>query len=179
MGLMETHILTGLKTLQNISGGGVDINNQVYCPDFPVGIKYQNFENWNNLFLAYVKAGLVNENTTIIAHSIAPVFVCKFLVLNKIKVKKLIFVCGFNNYFGISPDYDFVNKTMFFDDFEKVKDFADEIVCFYSDNDPYVDFVAEKEFADKISNKQILLKGAGHINSESGFDNFDEIKKYL
>ena len=41
MGLMETHILTGLKTLQNISGGGVDINNQVYCPDFPVGIKYQ------------------------------------------------------------------------------------------------------------------------------------------
>ena len=58
---------------------------------------------------------LINENTTIIAHSIAPVFVIKFLVENKVKVRKLIFVCGFNNYLGINEEYDTVNKTMNFD----------------------------------------------------------------
>ena len=31
---------------------------------------------------------------------------------------------------------------------------SNEIICFYSDNDPYVKYEVEKEFADKISNKR-------------------------
>lgn len=50
---------------------------QVYTPDFPTGVGYQNYENWSNLFKVYLNLGLINENTTIIAHSIAPVFVSK------------------------------------------------------------------------------------------------------
>jgi len=45
-----------------------------------------------------LELGLINENTVIIGHSIAPIFISKFLTENKIKVKKLIFVFGFNNY---------------------------------------------------------------------------------
>ena len=60
----------------------------------------------------YLSLGLINENTTIIGHSIAPAFISKFLVENKVKVKKLIFVCGFNNYLGINKEYDAVNKSM-------------------------------------------------------------------
>ena len=52
-------------------------------------------------------------------------------------------------------------------------------IYFYSDNDPYVKYEAEKEFADKVATEQILLKGAGHINAESGFDTFEEIVNYL
>ena len=62
----------------------------------------------------YLDLGLTNENTTIIGHSIAPIFISKFLVENKVKVKKLIFVCGFNNYLGINEEYDnekFTNKN--------------------------------------------------------------------
>ena len=33
----------------------------------------------------------------------------------KIKVKRLILVCGFNNYLGINEEYDTVNKSMYFD----------------------------------------------------------------
>ena len=123
--------------------------------------------------------GLINENTTIIAHSIAPVFVSKFLTQNKVKVKKLIFVCGFNNYFGINDEYDEVNGTMYFDNLEEVKQYADEIICFYSDNDPYVKYEVEKEFANTITTEQILMPGAGHINSESGYDTFEDIVSYL
>ena len=127
----------------------------------------------------YLELGLINENTTIIAHSIAPVFVSKFLTENKVKVKKLIFVCGFNNYFGINEEYDTVNKTMFFDNLKDVKQLANKIICFYSDNDPYVKYEVEKEFADTIATEQICIPNAGHINSESSYDTFEEIVSYI
>lgn len=147
----------------------------VYVPQFPIGVGYQNYDNWSKLLNYYLELGLINENTTIIAHSIAPVFVSKFLVEKNIKVNKLIFVCGFNNYLGINEEYDAVNKSMYFDNLEDIKQLANEIVCFYSDNDPYVKYEVEKEFADTIATEQICIPNAGHINSESGYDVFEEI----
>lgn len=55
----------------------------------------------------------------------------------------------------------------------------DEIICFYSDNDPYVKSEAEKDFVDKISTEQILIPNARHINSERGYDTFEELVSYL
>ena len=124
---------------------------EVYTPDFPTGVGYQNYENWSKLLKTYVEANILNENTTIFAHSIAPIFICKFLVENKIEVKRLVFVCGFNNYLGIDKDYDTVNESMYFDNLIDVKNYCNDIVCFYSDNDPYVKYEAEKEFADTIT----------------------------
>ena len=140
---------------------------------------YQNYDNWSKLLKYYSELGLINENTTIIAHSIAPIFVSKFLTENNIKVNKLIFVCGFNNYLGINEEYDAVNKTMYFNNLHDVKQFANEIICFYSDNDPYVKYDVEKEFADTIATEQICIPNAGHINSESGHDTFEEIVSYI
>lgn len=152
---------------------------QVYVPDFPIGVGYQNYENWSKLLRNYFDLGLINEEAIIIAHSIAPVFVSKFLVENKLRVKKLIFVCGFNNYLGINEEYDAVNESMYFESLEDIKQYADEIICFYSDNDPYVKYEVEKEFADKIATEKILIPNAGHINSESGYDTFEDIVSYL
>ena len=156
-----------------------DEGKQVYVPDFPVGVGYQNYENWSKILKYYLDLGLINENTTIIGHSIAPVFISKFLAENKVKVKKLIFVCGFNNYLGINEEYDAVNKSMYFDNLEEVKQYANEIICFYSDNDPYVKYEVEKDFADKIATEQVLIRNAEHINSESGYDTFEDIVSYL
>ncbi len=152
---------------------------EVYTPDFPTGVGYQNYENWSKLLKTYVEANIVNENTVVFAHSIAPIFICKFLVENKIKVKRLVFVCGFNNYLGIDSDYDAVNESMYFDNLSDVKNYCDDIVCFYSDNDPYVKYEAEKDFADTITTNQILIVGGGHLNSESGYTEFKELLEYL
>ena len=92
---------------------------------------------------------------------------------------KLVFVCGFNNYLGINDEYDTVNKTMYFDNLEDVKQYANEIICFYSNNDPYVKYEIEKEFADTIATEQVLIPNAGHINSESGYDTFEDIVNYI
>ncbi len=129
--------------------------------------------------MAYVESGIINENTVIFAHSIAPIFVCKFLVSNKLKVKRLVFVCGFNNYLGINQDYDSVNESMYFDNLVDIKNYCDDIVCLYSNNDPYVKYQAEKEFADAITDNQIMISGGGHLNSESGYQEFEELLKYI
>ena len=152
---------------------------EVYTPDFPTGVGYQNYANWSKLLKTYVEANIINENTIIFAHSIAPIFICKFLVENKIKVKRLVFVCGFNNYLGIDKDYDAVNESMYFDNLTDVKNYCDDIVCFYSDNDPYVKYEAEKDFADAITENQIMISGGSHLNSKSGYTEFPELLKYL
>lgn len=152
---------------------------QCYVPDFPIGVGYQNYENWSRLLKNYLDLGLINENTTIIAHSIAPAFISKFLVEYKVTVKKCIFVCRFNNYLGIDKDYDAVNESMYFDNLSDVKNYSNEIICFYSDNDPYVKYDAEKEFADIVATEQIVMPSAGHINAESGYDTFEDIVHYL
>ena len=156
------------KELQN---GG----KQVFVPQMPVGVGNQNFESWSN----ELDKLAIDKNTIIIAHSIAPVFVCKYLIRNNIRVKKLIFVCGFNNYLGINSDYDAVNEPMYLNNLEDVKKYCDNIVCFYSDNDPYVRFDVERQFADTIADKQIIIKGGGHINSESGFEKFEELLNHI
>lgn len=152
---------------------------KIYTPDFPTGVGYQNYSNWSNLLKVYLNADLINENTVIYAHSIAPVFISKFLVENKIKVKRLVFVCGFNNYFGINEEYDTVNKSMYFDNLEDVKQYAKEIICFYSKNDPYVKYEVEKEFADTVATKQIVIEEGKHLNSESGYSEFEALLEYL
>lgn len=153
----------------------------IYVPHFPAGVGFQNYDNWSKLLKYYYDLGLIRENTTIIAHSIAPVFISKFLIENNIKVKKIISVCGFNNYFGINEEYDSVNKTMYIDEskLSNLKKCCDNIICFYSDNDPYVKYEAEQKFADIVATKQILIPNSGHINSESGYDTFEDIATYL
>ena len=152
---------------------------EVYTPDFPTGVGYQNYENWEKLLKVYLDSGLINENTTIFAHSIAPIFVCKFLINNKVNVKRLVFVCGFNNYLGINEEYDNVNKSMYTDGLFEIKNYCDDIIFYYSDNDPYVKYEAEKEFADTITDKQVVIENGGHLNSESGYTEFSELLEYI
>ena len=49
----------------------------------------------------------------------------------------------------------------------------------YSNNDPYVKYEVEKDFADKIATEQVFIPKAGHINSESGYDTFEDIVNYI
>ena len=37
----------------------------------------------------------------------------------------------------------------------------------------------EKEFADTIADTQIMISGGGHLNSESGYTEFEELLEYL
>lgn len=145
----------------------------------PAGVGLQNYDNWSKLLKYYVDLGYINEQTIVFAHSIAPIFITKFLIINKIKVKRLVFVCGFNNYLGINEDYDAVNESMYFDNIEKIHDYCNDIVCFYSNNDPYVKYEVEKDFASKVADKEIVIPEGGHLNAEFGYVEFKELLNYI
>ena len=68
---------------------------------------------------------------------------------------------------------------MYFNNLSDIKNYCSDIVCFYSDNDPYVKYEAEKEFADTITDNHIMISGGGHLNSESGYTEFAELLKYV
>lgn len=156
-----------------------ELGETVYTPDFPTGVGYQSYDSWKKIMDVYVECGLINENTIFFAHSIGPVFISKYLVEKKIHVKRLVFVCGFNNYSGIDPDYDAVNESMYFDNLSDVRECADDIICLYSDNDPYVKHDVERAFALSVTNNIDLYPGGGHLNSESGFQEFEELLQYI
>lgn len=65
------------------------------------------------------------------------------------------------------------------DKIEAIHNYCDDIVCIYSDNDPYLPFDVLTDFANKVSDRKIVLPNAGHINKESGFDSFKQILDYI
>lgn len=76
-------------------------------------------------------------------------------------------------------NYITVNESMFFDNLSDIKNYCSDIVCFYSNNDPYVKYEKEKEFADTITENQIMIFKGGHLNSESGYTKFPDLLKLI
>jgi len=58
---------------------------------------------------------------------------------------------------------------------EDIKNYCNERICYYSDNDPYVKYDVEKYFADSISTEQYCIHNGGHLNAESNYIEFKEL----
>lgn len=136
-----------------------------------------NFENWAKV-LNQVKNKISNESV-FICHSSAPIFIIKYCLTYNIKIGKLISVSGANNFLVGNPIFDDINKHMFVEDVSKFKSLCAKRICFYSKNDPYISFIALKDFAKSIEAEEIIVDNAGHFNKEYGFTEFKEIINYL
>ena len=147
---------------------------EVICLDFPIGVGKQNYESWSEKLNKYKDK--INSDSVFIGRSIGPIFIVKYLTQNDLRISKLISVSGFNNYSVDGGDYDIVNKSMFVDDLvlENFKERCDKVVCFISENDPYVKLEALKDFS-KIADKVINIKDGGHFNEDSGYLKFERL----
>ncbi len=147
-------------------------------PSFTTPYK-QDYESWKTILMSYVKVGYITEETTFITHSLGGIFVVKFLIDNNIKVKKMVTVAGFNK---IQFDEDNTLYDSFYmadEDIAKICKICNEIICIYSDNDPYVPIEKAELFANKIEGKKVLINNEGHFNEKYGYKEFREILEYL
>ena len=147
-------------------------------PSFTTPYK-QDYESWETILISYLKIGYITEETTFITHSLGGIFIMKFLIENNIKIKKIITVGGFNN---IKYDEDnSLYDSFYMSDSEllRISNLCSQIICFYSDNDPYVPIENAKHFADIVKGEKVLIKGAGHFNEKYGYKEFKEIIKYI
>lgn len=131
----------------------------------------QTYKNWSNI----VNKIEIKNNDIVIGWSTGAIFAVRYLYENNIKVKKLLLVSGFNNYIGNVPKVDNINKDFFMKDLSRAKNVANEIVCFKSDNDPFIAQDALDEFAKKLSAKVVDIKNGGHFNQASGYKSFKEL----
>lgn len=146
-------------------------------PSFPTPYK-QDYESWSKILKAYFEIGYITENTIFITHSLGGIFIVKFLLENKIKVKKIITIAGFNN-LGFEDDMNLYKSFYIDEDLSDIKSYSLERVSFYSGNDPYVPQSDAEKFADNISSEKILVNGAGHFNEKYGYTEFTELLKYV
>ena len=153
-------------------------NLNCIVPSFPTPYK-QDYESWSKILKAYFEIGYINETTTFITHSLGGIFIIKFLLENKIKVKKIITIAGFNN-LEFEDDMN-LYKSFYIDNskLSKIKDFCREIISIYSDNDPYIPIEDSEAFASQINSNKNLIKNAGHFNEKYGYIEFREILKYF
>jgi predicted alpha/beta hydrolase family esterase len=142
-------------------------------PQFLIGNE-QNYDNWKIVLDSY--SNKIDEDTIFIGHSLAPIFIIKYLLEKKIKIKALILVSGFNNYY-VNEEYDKCNKSFYINEsnISDIHNYCNSIYCLYSNNDPYIKLSELERFANALDAKKYLIKDGGHLNSEFGYIKFDEI----
>lgn len=151
---------------------------EVIVPNFP-NLKYQNYTNWSKILDSYLDIGCINENTIFITHSLGSIFIMKYIIENKIKVRRIISVSGFNNIY-FNDDEELYRS--FYLEVEKLKDinkYCNDIICLYSLNDPFVPVKEAHLFIDNCNAKKVLIEEGGHFNLESGYKEFKELLNYI
>lgn len=153
-------------------------------PQFPIELETHNYNEWEKLFDVYRKDfHMIDDNSVIIGHSTGSIFALKYVLKNKIKIDKLVLVSGFNNYFAPDKDdvHNKINPTYYVEENEvqKIKNYVNEIICIYGDNDPYIPQNILHEFAESIHAKEVVIHNGGHLNALAGYIEFNELLKYV
>ncbi|MBI4170871.1 MAG: alpha/beta hydrolase [Candidatus Aenigmarchaeota archaeon] len=147
-------------------------------PQFPTP-SGQTLDNWLKVFDTY--KWFVHENTIFIGRSVGVPFILH--VLEKQQAKASFLVAGFCS--DIGEEYRHLLHTFTESGFDlaSIKKHCEYFFVYYSDNDPYIEQAKLEEVAEKLCVKGILVKGAGHFNTKSGYTTFpiilEDIRKML
>lgn len=157
--------------LERVAGG-----YEVIAPDFPIGKDKQSYNSWKTVLDKFKHK--INKNTIFVGRSIAPVFIVKYILENNLKIKALYSVSGFNGFINNS-EYDAVNATFLLDEIKDFEKLCRKRICFLAKNDPYVPYYLLDMFSKNIKAKRVLIENAGHFNTESGYDKFEELLRLI
>jgi uncharacterized protein len=145
-------------------------------PQFPTPIG-QSYENWEKLLAYYDSLGFINADTIFVTHSLGSIFISKYVIKNRRKIKGLISAAGFNNFTSGITDIDRINESFFMPESElaKLPDFVEKIHCFISDTDPNLPKSLTAKFAETVNGKVYLISKGGHFNAAAGYLAFNEV----
>ena len=153
-----------------------NIGHKVICPRYPTPEK-QSLNNWLAVFDEKFGFKNLDNNTVLIGHSIGAAFALRLLCKATAPVKACFLVSGFTRDLGI-PEFDELNSSFIKNDFnwDHIHRSAEKIFIYHSDNDPYVPLELSKELASNLDSEITLIPGGGHLNADSGFTNFPQLK---
>ncbi len=181
MGSSEGNWLPNLKSRLKYMG------QTIYCPQYPVdnledlseGSKNPTKQNLNSWLETFEKEVLPNlkgkEKICFIGHSLGNVFILHVIEKFKIKLDCAIFVSPCLDRLPNVPwYYDLVNTTFYKTDFdfENLQKYIPISYVLYSDTDPYIEPHRALHFAKVMGSSHILVRKAGHMNSEVNMNEF-------
>ena len=128
------------------------------------------------------KVDNLDENTYFIGHSIGCQTIMRYLETKE--------VCKIGGILLVAPWLDLLPEAVAdeesyniaqpwintFINFEKIKQFTNNISCIFSNDDYFVSLDQEKEFKNKLNAKTIVVKNKGHISQDDDVYELEEIE---
>lgn len=153
-------------------------NNIVYRFDMP-NTTSPDIDEWVSFLDSKVES--LDENTFFVGHSIGCQTIMRYLqTKNMCKIGGILFVAPWLELldFAIEDEESYnvakpwLNTKI---DFEKVKQFTNNINCIFSDNDYFVSLDQKDKFEKLLDAKTIVVSGKGHISQDDGVYELKEI----
>ena len=153
---------------------------KVILPEMP-NTKKPEIESWVNK----VSEVISNENNFyFIGHSIGRQTILRFIEKSDVKVKGLILIAPWINLNQKTLEEEgeetkeiakpWIETPI---DFKKIKSKANNLVCIFSDNDPYVPLSDLKIFKENLGAKIIIENNKGHFNEAKNQTAVSELLK--
>ena len=153
-------------------------NNKVYRFNMPNTGK-PNIEEWVSFLDKKVKK--LDENTYFIGHSIGCQTIMRYLQTKEInKIGGILFVSPWLNLldYAIEDEESYLIAKPWLTEkinFEKIKQFTNNINCIFSSNDYYVSLEEKSKFEKLLNSNTIVVNDKGHISQEDGVYELKEI----
>ena len=149
---------------------------EVVCPRFPTP-EGQSLSAWLSAYDLAVQS-LPLASTVLVGHSLGAAFALRLIERQTQPVVGLFLAAGFIGALGF-PDYDTINHS-FFDapfDWATIRKRKGGVArCWAGDNDPYVPLSRSQEMATCLEVPLEIVPGGGHLNSETGFTTFPQMR---
>ncbi len=137
----------------------------------------QSLEAWLNAYDRAVDS-LPSVPTILVGHSLGAAFALRLVERAAEPFDGLFLAAGFIGTLGLS-DYDLINRTFFAEPFDWIgirERRGRTCRCWAGDDDPYVPLPRSQDVADHLDAPLEVIPGGGHLNSETGFDVFPQLR---
>jgi predicted alpha/beta hydrolase family esterase len=130
-------------------------------------------EDWTKCAL---KDFILDENTSIVGHSLGALLGMKLVQNSKVKIDKLVLVSGWD-FWDLTPEHKtFFNIPM---NQEKIKSNCNHITVVHATNDPYITINQAEEMSKRLSADFIKIENGGHLQASDGYKGFPKIVDLL
>jgi len=149
---------------------------EVLRPQFPTPYG-QSLEAWLDAYDQAV-ATLATAPTVLVGHSLGAAFALRLAERTTKPFAGLLLAAPFVGALGL-PAYDPINQSFFARPFDWSgirKNMGGMCVCWAGDDDPYVPLSRSEDVAEGLRAPLEVVPGGGHLNSETGFTEFPQLR---
>lgn len=123
----------------------------------------------------------LNKNTYFIGHSIGCQTILRYLQTKNInRIGGILFVAPWLDLLPNAIEdedsyniaYPWIHTNI---DFDKIKNFTNNITCIFSDDDYFVSISQREQFEKLLNARTIIVNGKGHISGEDGINELSDI----